>query len=169
MVGAGVLATHGLTPGVSPGLRVFGSLGNERLSIEVSTQATLPSEQSAASTVPHLSPLTAAPSFTARELSAKLAPCARFSPWAVCGVFMAGQLHVRGDGVDQVRSPSSLVAAAGGKLQLLWPPVPSFGVLLQVEALALLTPRDVLMNQRVVWSTAPVVLGASLDLAAIFR
>jgi hypothetical protein len=169
MVGAGVLATHGLTPDVSPGLRVFGSLGNERLSMEVSTQATLPSEQSTASTVPHRAPLAPTPSFSARELSAKVAPCVRFSAWGVCGVFMAGQLHVRGDGVDQVRSPSSLVAAAGGKLQLVLPPVPSFGVLLQAEALALLTPRDVLMNRQVVWSTAPVLLGASLDLAAIFR
>ena len=82
---------------------------------------------------------------------------------------MAGQLHVRGEGVDQEQSPSSLVAAAGAKLQLIWPPVPSFGVLLQAEALALLTPRDVLMNRQLVWSTAPVLLGASLDLAAIFR
>jgi hypothetical protein len=169
MVGAGVLAAHGLTPAVSPGLRVFGSLGNQRLSVEVSTQATLPSQESAEATVPHLSPLAPRPSFTARELSGKLAPCVRSPPFGVCGVFMVGQLHVRGEGVDQVRSPSSLVAAAGAKLQLVWPPVPSFGVLLQAEALALLTPRDVLVNQRVVWSTAPVLLGASLDLAAIFR
>ena len=169
MVGAGVLAAHGLAPNVSPGLRVFGSLGNQRLSLEVSTQATLPSQELAEETVPHLPPLTSRPSFTARELSGKLAPCVRFAPLGVCGVFMVGQLHVRGDGVDQVRSPSSLVAAAGAKLQLVLPPVPSFGVLLQAEALALLTPRDVLMNQQVVWSTAPVLLGASLDLAAIFR
>jgi hypothetical protein len=82
---------------------------------------------------------------------------------------MAGQLHVRGKGVDRPRSPSSLVAASGVKLQLVWPPLPSFGVLLQVEALALLTPRDVVMNRQIVWSTSPVLLGASLDLALIFE
>lgn len=169
MVGAGVLAAHGLTPNVSPGLRVFGSIGSQRLSLELSTQATLPSEQSAETVIPHLSPVASRPSFSAGELSAKLAPCVRFSPFGICGVFMAGQLHVRGEGVDQVRSPSSLVAATGAKLQLIWPAVPSFGVLLQAEALALLTPRDVLMNQQVVWSTAPVLLGASLDLGVIFR
>jgi hypothetical protein len=169
MVGAGVLAARGLTPKVSPGLRIFASLGNQRLSLELSTQVTYPSEQSADATVPHVAPLASPPSFTARELSTKLAPCVQFAPFGLCGVFMAGQLHVRGEGVDQARSPSSLVAAAGAKLQLMWPPVPSFGVLLQAEALALLTPRDVLMNRQVVWSTAPVLLGASLDLAAIFR
>jgi hypothetical protein len=169
MVGAGVLAAHGLTPGFSPGLRVFGSLGNQDYALELSTQATLPTEQSAASTVPHLSPHAPRPSITARELSAKLAPCLRWSLAGVCADFMVGQLHVRGSGVDQVRSPSSLVAGAGAKLQLIWPALPSFGVLLQVEALALLTPRDVLVNQQVVWSTAPVLLGASLDLAAIIR
>jgi hypothetical protein len=169
MVGAGVLAAHGLTPKVSPGLRIFGSVGNQRISLELSTQATLPSEESAEATIPHLSPLASPPSFSAGELSAKVAPCVRLPPFGICGVFMAGQLHVRGEGVDQVRSPSSLVAATGAKLQLVWPPGASFGVLLQAEALALLTPRDVLMNQQVVWSTAPVLLGASLDLAMIFR
>jgi hypothetical protein len=169
MVGAGVLAARGLTPRLSPGLRIFGSLGNQRLLLELSTQATLPSEQSAEATVPHLPPLATPPSFSASELSAKLAPCVRFPPFGFCGVFMAGQLHVRGEGVDQLRSPSSLVAASGAKLQLVWPPTPSFGVLLQVEALALLTPRDVLMNRQIVWSTSPVLLGASLDLALIFR
>jgi hypothetical protein len=169
MVGAGVLAAQGLTPKASPGLRIFGSLGNQRISLELSTQATLPSEQSAEPTVPHLSSLATPPSFTANELSAKLAPCVRLPPFGACGVFMAGQLHVRGKGVDRPRSPSSLVAASGVKLQLVWPPLPSFGVLLQVEALALLTPRDVVMNRQIVWSTSPVLLGASLDLALIFE
>lgn len=166
MVGAGVLAQHGLTPDVSPGLRVFGSLGNGRVSLEVSTQATLPSEWRTETTreppAPH-------PSFTARELSARLAPCFHHSVAGLCAVGMVGQLHVRGEGVDQVQSPSAVVAGAGLRAQLLWTALPSFGALIQGEALALLTPRTVVLNRRGVWSTAPIMLSASVDLAAIFR
>ncbi|HYJ08784.1 MAG TPA: hypothetical protein VEX18_07235, partial [Polyangiaceae bacterium] len=168
MIGAGVLAQHGLTPDVSPGLRVFGSLGNERLSLEVSTQATLPSEwQSPAGS--RAASLSSRPGFTARELSVRLAPCVHYSIAGFCAVGMLGQLHVRGEGVDQVQSPSSLVGGAGVRAQLLWRVVPWFGALLHAEALVLATPREVLLNRQEVWATAPIVLAASLDLAAIFQ
>jgi hypothetical protein len=168
MIGAGVLAQHGLTPEVSPGVRVFGSLGNERLSLEVSTQATLPTRWQTPTGAGAAPPLSR-PGFTARELSARLAPCVHYSIAGFCAVGMLGQLHVRGEGVDQVQSPSSLVAGAGLRAQLLWRAVPWFGALLHAEALVLATPREVLLNREEVWATAPVVLAASLDLAAIFQ
>ena len=168
LVGAGAFAQHGLTPDISPGLRVFGSLGNELVSLEVSTQATLPSRFGSA-TLGQASPLVPHPSFTARELSAKLAPCVHHLVAGFCAVGMLGPLHVRGEGVDRVQSPSSLVAGVGARFQLLWPVVPAFGVRLQAEALVLLTPRTVVLNRQDMWSTAPVVLGAGLDLAAIFQ
>jgi hypothetical protein len=168
MIGAGVLAQHGLTPDLSPGLRVFGSLGNERLSLEVSTQATLPSQWQS-SPGSRAASLSSRPGFTARELSVRLAPCVHYSIAGFCAVGMLGQLHVRGEGVDQVQSPSSLVGGAGVRAQLLWRAAPWFGALLHAEALVLATPREVLLNRQKVWATAPIVLAASLDLAAIFQ
>jgi len=158
MVGAGVLAEHGLTPATSPGLRVFGSLWTRRLSVEVSTGLGLPTQV----TLPDRT------GFSASSLTGRVTPCARVAVVGLCVVGALGQLSVRGQGVDQVRSPSSLVAGAGGRIEVLWPALSALGVLVHLEALALLTPRTVFLNQEPVWSTAPVVLGAGFDLGALF-
>ncbi len=157
--GAGVLGQSGLTPGVSPGLRIFGSLGNARASVELSTEAGLPVERRAADQT----------GFTASALTGKIAPCAHVSIVGFCGLGMVGQLSVRGRGVDRTASPSSLVGGAGARLQVLWPGDSVVGALLHVEALVLFTPRTVLINRDEVWSTAPVVFSAGIDLEAIFR
>jgi hypothetical protein len=141
------------------GLRIFGSLGNARLSLELSTEATLPTERSASDQT----------GFSARSLDAKLAPCAHAAAVGFCGLGMIGLLSVRGQGVDRIESPSSLVAGAGLRLQLLWPEQSSVAALLHAEAVILLTPRTIVLNREAVWSTAPVVFSAGLDLAAIFR
>ena len=157
--GAGVLGQSGLTPGLSPGLRIFGSLGNARASIELSTEAGLPSERRAPDQT----------GFTASALTGKIAPCAHVSIVGFCGLGMLGQLSVRGQGVDRVESPSSLVGGAGARLQVLWPSGSIVGGVLHAEALVLFTPRTVVVNLTDVWSTAPVVFSAGIDLAAIFR
>jgi hypothetical protein len=157
--GAGVLGQRGLTPGVSPGLRIFGSLGNPRASIELSTEAALPAEWTAPDNT----------GFSASALTGKIAPCAHVSIVGFCALGMLGQLSVRGQGVDRIETPSSLVGGAGARLQLLWPSGSVLAGLLHAEALVLFTPRTILLNQRDVWSTAPVVFSAGLDLAAIFR
>jgi hypothetical protein len=157
--GAGVLGQSGLTPGFSPGLRIFGSLGNAAASLELSTEVALPTERRGPDQT----------GFTASALTGKIAPCAHLSIVGFCGLGMVGQLSVRGQGVDRIESPSSLVGGAGARLQVLWPARSIVGALLHADALALFTPRTVLVNQADVWSTAPIVFSAGIDLAAIFR
>jgi len=157
--GAGVLGQHGLTPGFSPGLRLFGSIGNEHASLELSTEATLRTERRASDQT----------GFAANTLGAKLAPCAHVAIVGFCALGMLGQLSVRGLGVDRIENPSSLVGGAGLRLQVLWPARSVIGGLLHAEALALFTPRTILVNRQEVWSTAPIVFSAGIDLAAIFR
>ena len=76
LVGVGTLLRHGLTPGMSPGLRVLGALSRERWSLELSAHATLPTELQR----------TDATGFTARELGANLVPCLRWDPVGLCAV-----------------------------------------------------------------------------------
>jgi hypothetical protein len=159
LVGAGALLRHGMNPGFNPGLRVFGVLSREPWSLELSGHATLPTELRRAD----------GSGFSARELGANLAPCARWFPFGFCVVGSLSVLHVRGQGVERVASPSSTTGGVGARLQLLWPTLERFGVVLQLEALAVLGPRDVLLNQEVAWSTAPMAFTAILDFAAIFR
>jgi hypothetical protein len=80
-----------------------------------------------------------------------------------------GILSVHGAGVDRIRAPSSLVGAAGARLQLVWPELEHWGVQLEGEALVALTPRDVWVNEQRAWSTAPVVVTVALDFLTIFR
>jgi hypothetical protein len=159
VAGAGALGQQGLTPGVSAGVRIFGSLGTSRASLELSTEAGSATERRAADGT----------GFSARALNGKLAPCAHFGPVGLCGVGMLGLLSVRGEGVDRIETPSSLVGGAGARLQLLWPTGSPFAGLVHAEAVVLFTPRTVSVNRDDVWSTAPVVFSAGLDLAAVFR
>jgi hypothetical protein len=158
-LGAGALVRQGLSPGLSPGVRVFGALSTDRWVLELSAHTTLPSELQRADGT----------GFTSRELGASFAPCLHRPPIGVCAVGTLSLLHVRGQGVDQIRSPSSATAGLGGRLQLRWPALERFGIVVQGEALAVLFPREVLLNQQSVWSTAPIAFTAILDFAAIFR
>ena len=158
-LGAGALMRQGLSPGVSPGLRVFGARSTERWVLELSAHATLPSELQRADGT----------GFTSRELGASFAPCLHLAPVGLCGVGTLSVLHVRGHGVDQIRSPSSATAGLGARMQLRWPALERFGIVAQGEALAVLLPREVLLNAQSVWSTSPVAFTAILDFAAIFR
>jgi hypothetical protein len=158
-LGAGAIVRYGLTPGVSPGARVFGAVAGRLWWLELGAHATLPSELRQ----------TDGTGFSARELGLSLAPCLRLTPAGLCAVGALAVLHAHGEGVDEIRSPSAVVGGVGARVQLLWPALQKFGLLAHAEVLALLTPRDVFVNENRVWSTAPVTVTASLDFAGIFR
>jgi hypothetical protein len=159
LVGIGALARHGLTPGISPGLRLLGVLSRKPWSLELSAHATWPTEFRQPD----------ATGFTARELGANLVPCLRWHAIGLCAVGTLSVLSVRGQGVDRIGSPSATTGGIGGRLQLFWPALERFGVVVQGEALAVVSPRDVLLNRMTVWSTSPVAFTAILDFTAIFR
>ncbi len=158
LLGLGVTFEYGLAPRVSPGLRAFGAATEGIGWLEAGVQATTPTTLELADGT----------GFTANELSVWLSPCVRTPPLGWCAAAMVGKLQVHGQGVDQVRSPSALLAAAGAKLELFWPTFNRVGAIAYAQALATLTPQDIKLNQTEVWSTAPVVFGVGVDLAAIF-
>jgi len=159
LVGAGALLRHGFTPGVSPGLRVFGALLQEGWSLELSGHATLPSELQRPDGT----------GFTAHELAANVAPCVRLAIVGGCAVGTLNVLQVRGRGVDRVGTPASASGGVGARLQLIWPALERLGLVVQAESLVILGPRDVVLNEATVWSTAPFAFTAILDFAAIFK
>jgi hypothetical protein len=158
LLGLGAMLRGGRSPGVTPGLRAFGAVSSQRWSLELSAHGTLASELVQADGT----------GFTAHELAANLAPCVRFSPVGVCAVGTLSLLRVRGQGVDRVGTPSAVTGGLGARLQLLWPALERFGVLIQGEALAMPAHQDILVNHTTVWSTPPVVFTAILDFAGIF-
>jgi hypothetical protein len=159
LVGLGAFVQHGAQPAKAPGLRTFGALRGSRWSLGLEAFGTLPTEWRTAD----------GSGFSASTLGLGLFPCVRSSPWDVCLLGSVGQLSVRGQGVDRPRTPSSAIIGVGLRLQLTWPELGRLATLLHADAWALLTSRDVLVNYEQVWGTAPVVLQAGLDIAAIFR
>ncbi|HXK16241.1 MAG TPA: hypothetical protein VNG33_00455 [Polyangiaceae bacterium] len=159
LVGVGGLSTWGMAPGMNFGGRLFGAITQDWWSVALGVHAVLPGRfQQADGT-----------GFSAHQLGLALAPCLRFSALGACAVGSLGILRVRGEGVDRVGTPSSVVGSAGARAQLFWPELEHLGMLLEGEALVVLTPRDVLLNGARVWSTAPIVVTVALDFAAIFR
>jgi len=159
LVGVGGLTTYGLAPGVNLGGRLFGAITEDWWELALGVHAVMPGRfQQHDGT-----------GFSAHQLGLALAPCVRFSALGACAVGSLGILRVRGEGVDRVGTPSSVVGSAGARAQLFWPELERMGVLVEGEALVVLTPRDVLLNGARVWSTAPVVVTVALDFAAIFR
>jgi len=159
LVGLGGFLEHGLQPAEAPGLRAFGAWRASHWSLGVDAYGTLTTEWRSA----------LGNGFSARTWGVGLFPCLRASPWDVCLLGEVGQLSVTGQGVDRVRSPSSVFVGVGLRAQVTWPELGRLATLLHVDAWAPLTPRDILLNDENVWGTAPVVLQAGLDIAAIFR
>ena len=159
LVGVGGLATYGMVPGVNFGGRLFGAITQDWWALALGVHAVLPGrfEQPDGT------------GFSAHELGLGLAPCLRFSALGACAVGSVGILRVRGEGVDQIGTPSSVVGSIGARAQLYWPELERLGVLVEGEALVVLTPRDVLLNGVPVWSTAPVVVTVAVDFYTIFR
>jgi hypothetical protein len=159
LVGVGADVERGWSPGTAPGLDLLGAVGLGRGWLEAGVGGTL--------TTTHT--LSDGTSLEAHTLNGWLSPCIRTAPVAWCATGRVGRLAVRGRGVDHPLSPSSTLAAVGGRIELLWPALRSVGVLIHAEVLATLTPRDVVLNQAPAWSTAPVYFCAGIDLAWIFQ
>ena len=159
LASVGALVEHGVQPGLAAGGRAFAAWREHTWSLGLAAQATLPTTERA---------VTGA-GFSARELGLNLAPCWRYGPLDACALGSLAVLSVTGKGVDQVRTPSALMVGVGARLQLVWPEGEHFAALAHLDAQALLTPREVVVNQERVWSTAPIVISFGLDLAAIFR
>jgi len=159
LVGVGGLTTYGLAPGVNFGGRLFGAITEDWWTLALGVHAVLPGRFRQPDGT----------GFSAHQLGLALAPCLRFSALGACAVGSLSILRVRGEGVDRVGTPSSVVGGVGARAQLFWPELERMGILVEGDALVVLTPRDVLLNGARVWSTAPVVVTVALDFAAIFR
>jgi hypothetical protein len=159
LVGLGGFGRRGTQPGVSAGVRSFGALRSADWALSLEAAGTLPTTQRSAE----------GSGFSARELGLALAPCLRRGVVDACGLGTASLFSVRGEGVDRVRTPSTVLFGAGLRLQLAWPELERLALLARVDVVALLTPRDVIVNRERVWSTAPLAVTLGLDAAAIFR
>jgi hypothetical protein len=158
-LGLGPTGEVGIVPSFTGGLRLFAGVRRGVLSVEMAAEATLPVTLRQADGT----------GFSATAFGATLAPCGHRGPLALCAVGMLGLLDVRGFGVDDPRSPSSLVARVGLRLAFGEPLSLHWAAGVHVDGLVSLTPRTVSLNELPVWTTPPVALVVGIDLAAHLR
>jgi len=156
-LGAGPTAELAVLPSLAAGFRLFAALRSSRLALELAPEVTLPVSLRRAD----------GSGFSATSYGVTLSPCLRDAALAVCGVGTLGLLDVQGFGVDDARSPSSIVVKAGLRLAFdqavsrRW----TFGA--HFDSLATLTPRTVLLNEVPVWSTPRLGLRLGIDLGLL--
>lgn len=157
--GLGPSLQRGWAPGTSFGLNALGALTVGRAWLEAGLEATAPTAHG----------LSDGTGFDGRIWRGWVSPCIRTPPFGWCILGSAGKLFVEGRGVDHPLRPSTWLLGAGGQVELLWPEGERFGVLLTARVLGTLTPRDVVLNEVAVWSSAPVALGLNVDLIMLFK
>jgi len=157
-LGLGPTLLFGAAPSMALGGRVFVDLRWSALSIEGGGEGILPVTFEQADRT----------GFRLRTVDATLALCGHVGRWAACAVGSLGPLRVEGFGVDEARSPSSVLAKAGLRLILEQPLSRRFAVRLRADGLGTLTPATVYLNDVSVWTTPRLALGLGTDLAVRF-
>jgi hypothetical protein len=156
-LGAGPIAEFGVVPSLAEGFRLFAAARGSALSLELSPELTLPVTFRRADGT----------GFSASSYAATLVPCARRGGLGLCAVGMLGVLAVRGFGVDDARSPSSMMAKAGLRLAFDQPLSEHLALGAHADGLATLTTRTVLLNEVPVWTTPKLGLMVGIDLAVL--
>jgi hypothetical protein len=157
--GAGASGAWGLAPAASAQGRVFLGAQRGRASVELEGEATLPSTTYQAD----------GSGFTSYSWIASTAGCFHVSRFSTCAVGKAGQIRVRGLGVDAPRSTSGLLVQAGPRFALRQSLGERFFVLARADVLVTLTRRTVTLNRTEVWTTPRFAEAAGIDFGMRFR
>jgi hypothetical protein len=88
---------------------------------------------------------------------------------SACVLGKAGQVRFQGLGVDNPRSPSGLVVQAGARVAATLELGGPWSAAAHFEALGLLTPGTVDLNQDAVWEMPRIGALAGIDVSARFR
>ena len=159
LVGLGSSVAFGLAPHALVQGRLFLALQRGWVGLEAGAEASLPSTSRETYGGGHRDEL----------FLGTLAACGYEGPFAACGVGKLGQILVRGTGVDKPASPSGFLAQVGPRLGYSLGLGNHLALLGRIEALYLLTPWTIDLNQVQVWRMPRFSGVAGIDLAARFR
>jgi hypothetical protein len=107
--------------------------------------------------------------FTQRLILGSATACGHFRFLVGCVIGKAGQLRISGLDVDEPLSPTALVTQAGLRLGAQWELSDVWFFTPHVDALALLTPRSVALNEATVWDMPPLSVLMGIDVGGRFR
>jgi hypothetical protein len=158
-VGIGGLAGFGISTGVTPFGRVFGSLAWGALSMDVAAElgpsSTIRREDGAG--------------FSHRELLAALAACGSIDRWSACWVGKGGQIRIDGQSIDVPASSSGVYLQTGLRLAARQDLGSRFFLRAQAEGLVTVTRPRVSLDAIPVWTARRFAETLGLDLGVRFQ
>ncbi len=157
-VGLGPSLAWRLSPSVTGQGRLFVGARLGDVSAEISAEAT----------VPVVEKLGGGSGFRQSLAGGSAALCGHRGAFGACVLGKMARLSVTGLDVDEPRSPAALVGQAGARLTTGWELSDTWWLSPHIDALVLLTPREVAMNAVTVWEMPVFSLSAGIDLIAHF-
>jgi hypothetical protein len=157
-IGGGPAIDLNLAPAPTASARLFVGLRYGRVSVELGAGASLPTTDQRPDGT----------GFHEYMLASELGLCGQADRFGLCALGALGLVSVAGFGVDQPATPTGVLARAGLRAKVTQPLSARLSASLRADALVLLTPWTVYLNQTPVW-TMPVFGSAiGLDLSARF-
>jgi len=145
VAGVGAVVAVGALPGVAGGLLVHAGAASSNASVEVEARW-LPGTQ-----------LSYGPgSISTSLVTGALVGCARFGPWAACGLTQAGPLQAKGQGYGRSEDASAWLVSVGARGQWEWLFAGPVGIRLHLDGMVNVVRPRLLVDAQVAWSTPPV-------------
>jgi hypothetical protein len=155
-VGLGPSLAWGISPATNANARLFVGIRRNDLSLELGAETTYPSTHR----------LWGGSGFREMLTSATTGLCGHHGVLAGCVFTKAGQLRAQGLGLDEPRSPTGFVGQAGLRLAATVGLDDSWFIAPRLDALVLLTPCRVELNDVRVWHMPWISAFAGIDVGA---
>ena len=157
-VGGGPAIDLDLAPTPAASARLFVAVRYGHLSMEVGAGSSLPTTDQRPDGT----------GFHEYTLASEVGLCGHADRFGLCGLGVLGAVFVRGFGVDQPAAPSGILARAGVRATVAQQLTARWSASLRADALVLLTPWTVYLNQTPVWTMPAFGSVLGVDLTARF-
>ena len=144
VVGVGAVGVAGALPGIAGGLVVHAGAASSTASVELEGRW-----------LPGTSVAFGTGTISTSMLSAALVGCARFGPWAACGLTQAGPLSATGQGFTNSAEVSPWVVSVGARGQWEWVFANPVSLRLHVDGAANLIRPRLLVDSKEAWKAPP--------------
>ncbi len=145
VVGVGAVAAVGVLPGIAGGVLVHAGAASSTASVEFEARW-----------LPGTSLSYGGGSISTSLVSGALVGCARFGPWAACGLTLAGPLQAKGQGYSRSEDASAWLVSVGARGQWEWLFAGPVGLRLHLDAMVNLVRPRLLVDSQAAWTTPPV-------------
>ncbi len=158
-VGAGAQIVFGMSPSALPTARIFGSVARAHWSLELATEASLPTTVRRADGA----------GFSHQEVLASVAGCGTLRAWSACLLAKAGEIWISGKDIDVPTSARGPILETGVRVRATQHIFRRAYASAYADLLVLPINWQVTLDRTVVWSSPHFAQTFGLDVALRFE